>query len=120
MSRRQPEGRIKDHCRTDHADPNGLIFWQIEGKSRNGIPDTLASRCAGGAVLIEFKKPGERPTEQQYLRIHELRAEGIEAWWTDSVEGYRKIVGLDPGGYKVEYPEKILRLIALATKADDL
>lgn len=118
MAKRQPEGKIKDECRKDHAEPNGLIFWQIEGKSRNGVPDTLASRVAGGAILIEFKRPGEEPTEQQYLRIHELRDEGIEAWWTDSVEGYRRLVGLDPGGYRVSYPADIIRLIELGTTAD--
>lgn len=120
MSRRQPEGIIKDECRVEHAEPNGLLFWQIEGKSRNGVPDTLAERVAGGGVLIEFKRPGKEPTEQQWLRIHELREACIEAWWCDSVAGYRQIVGLDPGGYKVHYPPAIKRLIAMNTKADSL
>lgn len=120
MAKRQPEGLIKDECRDDHAKPNDLIFWQIEGKSRNGIPDTLAERVRGGCMLIEFKKPGEQPTEQQWLRIWELRQAGQEAWWCDSVEGYRRLVGLDPGGYEVRYPEKIKKLIALGTVADNL
>lgn len=119
MAQRQPEGKLKDKCRLDHAIPNGLLFWQIEGKSRNGVPDTLAGRVAGGGVLIEFKRPGEQPVEQQWLRIYELREAGILAWWCDSVEGYRRIVGLDPGGYEVIYPPHIMKLIALGTKADD-
>lgn len=116
---RQPEGKIKDECRDKHAVPNDLLFWQIEGKSRNGVPDTLAGRVAGRCMLIEFKRLGQEPTEQQWLRIYELREAGQEAWWTDSVEGYRRLVGLDAGGYVVVYPQAILDLIALGTKADD-
>lgn len=115
MPRRQPEGDIKDECRTEHAEPNDLLFWQIEGKSRNGVPDTLAERVRGGCMLIEFKVPGKQPTEQQWLRIYELRQAGQEAWWCDSVEGYRRLVGLDPGGYEVIYPPKIKALIGMRT-----
>lgn len=111
MGRRQPEGRLKDECRDQHARPNGLIFWQVEGKGCNGFPDTMAGKNTGGGILIEFKKPGEEPRLQQWLRLWELRDAGIEAWWCDSVAGYRKLVRLDPGGYDVVYPEAAKRLI---------
>lgn len=113
MAKRQPEGILKDECRDEHARPNGLLFWQVEGKSCNGFPDTLAGKASGGCMLIEFKKPGEQPKDQQWLRIWELRDAGQEAWWCDSVAGYRKLVRLDPGGYKVAYPERIKKLIRL-------
>lgn len=110
---RQPEGKLKDECRDDHARPNDLLFIQIEGKSYNGVPDTLASKASGGVIFIEFKKPRValvlRP--QQWLRIWELRNAGIEAWWCNSVEMYRRLVRLDPGGYEVEYPESAKRII---------
>lgn len=108
---RQPEGKLKDEIRDHHARPEGLLFIQIEGKSCNGLPDTLAGKASGGSILIEFKKYGERPRPQQWLRIWELRNAGIEAWWCDTVEMYRKLVRLDPGGYEVEYPEHAKRLI---------
>lgn len=111
MARRQPEGALKDECRDDHARPNDLIFWQVEGKSVNGFPDTVAGKTSGGIVLIEFKRPKQKPTAQQYLRIWELRNAGQEAWWCDSVAGYRKLVRLDPGGYKVVYPGFAARII---------
>lgn len=119
MAQRQPEGILKDTCRDEHAKPNDLLFWQIEGKKRNGVPDTLAGRVAGRCMLIEFKRPGEQPNEQQWLRIYELREAGQEAWWCDSVAGYRRLVGLDLGGYDVVYPPHIEKLIALGTSADD-
>lgn len=106
MPQRQPEGKIKDACK-EIADAEGLIFWQVEGKSRNGFPDTLAGKATAGGILIEFKVPGKEPSPQQWVRIYELREAGIEAWWTDSVEGYRKLVRLDPGGYEVVWPERL-------------
>lgn len=118
MSRRQPEGAIKDECRDDHARPNDLIFWQVEGKSINGFPDTFAEKVSGGAIHIEFKVPGRKPSAQQFLRIWEMRNAGVEAWWTDSVAGYRKLVRLDPGGYKVVYPEFAARVIRKKYGAD--
>ena len=108
---RTPEGRLKDECRDEHARPNGLIFWQVEGKGCNGFPDTLAGKFTGRGILIEFKRPGAKPTPQQYMRIWELRDAGIEAWWCSSVEEYRKLVRLDPGGYKVVYSKTAARLI---------
>lgn len=111
MAKRQPEGLIKDECRDEHARPNGLLFYQVEGKSCRGFPDTVAGRVAGGVIFIEFKVPGKKPEEQQWIRIWELRDAGQEAWWCDSVDGYRRLVGLEPGGYKVEYPEVAKRII---------
>lgn len=119
MARRQPEGQIKDACRK-LAERHNLLFWQIEGKQRNGVPDTLAGRVRGGCMLIEFKQPGKEPTEQQWLRIHELRQAGQDAWWTDSVEGYRLLVGLDPDGYEMRYPKKIEKLIGMKVTVEDL
>lgn len=120
VSRRQPEGIIKDECRDEHARPNDLIFWQIEGKSTNGVPDTLAGKVTGGAILIEFKVKGRKPNDQQFLRIFELRAAGVEAWWADDIETYRKLVRLDEGGYKVEYPERAKRIIRKMYGADSV
>lgn len=118
MAQRQPEGVLKDTCR-DISKENGLLFWQIEGKSRNGVPDTLASKMSGGAVLIEFKRKGKLPNEQQWLRIYELRQEGIDAWYADSVEMYEMLVGLRPRTFSFTYPPKIQALIKLGTAADD-
>lgn len=111
MAKRGPEGILKDECRDKHARPNDLLFIQVEGKAYNGFPDTLAGKASGGGILVEFKKFGERPRPQQWLRIWELRDAGIEAWWCDSVEMYRRLVRLDPGGYEVGYSEAAKRVI---------
>jgi hypothetical protein len=103
---KQPEGKIKTACRTI-ALAAGLLFWNIEGKSLNGVPDTLCSRVAGGIMLIEFKVPGKEPTQQQWKRIYELREQGINAWWADSVEMWEMLVGLRERDFDFEYPAEI-------------
>lgn len=119
MAQRQPEGKIKDACRPI-AKANDLIFWQIEGKSRNGVPDTLCSTVSGRAALLEFKVPGRQPNEQQWLRIYELREAGITAWYVTSVEEYEMMVGLRPSTIRFVYPPRILELIELGVTADKI
>lgn len=60
-----------------------------------GVPDRLfirggadRCRCCGRprVVFIEFKRPGEEPTKQQLHRHEELRALGVEVYWTDDKE----------------------------------
>jgi hypothetical protein len=117
MARRQPEGQIKDDCRPI-AKAWTLPFWQIEGKQRNGVPDTLTAHLDGYAVLLEFKVPGKQPNDQQWLRIHELRQAGISAWFVTSVEQFEMMVGLRPCTIVFEYPPHIVELIRLGTRAD--
>lgn len=118
VAKRQPEGKIKDKCRAIAIIEN-LIFWQIEGKSRNGVPDTLCSTVSGRAALVEFKVPGKEPNDQQWLRIYELREQGIHAWYATSVDEWEQLVGLQPCRIQFVYPDRIKNLIALGTKADD-
>lgn len=103
---KQPEGKIKTSCRVV-ALAADLLFWNIEGKSLNGVPDTLCSRVAGGVVFVEFKIPGKEPTQQQWKRIYELREQGINAWWVDSVEKWEMLVGLREQNFEFEYPAEI-------------
>lgn len=118
MAQRQPEGKIKDKCRAI-ATIESLIFWQIEGKSRNGVPDTLCSTVSGRAALIEFKVPGKEPNEQQWLRIYELREQGIHAWYATSVDEWEQLVGLQPCRIRFVYPDRIKALIELGVTADE-
>ncbi len=51
-----------------------------------GRPDRLFYRKSV-TKFIEVKAPGKFPTRQQFKRMEELRIEGFDADWCDSVEG---------------------------------
>lgn len=96
-----PEGKLKDDCRKI-AKLHRLLFWNVEGKQVNGVPDTLCGKwpVGSGTILIEFKRPGVvldmfDPMDQQVKRIRQIRAAGGEADWCNSVERWRQLVGLD-------------------------
>lgn len=90
-----PEGQLKKDCR-DLARLYGLMFYNVQGKQINGIPDTICGHMDRlGIVWIEFKRPGKEPSEQQWDRIKELRDAGERADWCDSIEKFRKLVGID-------------------------
>lgn len=96
MPRRQPEGIIKDDCRKV-AQRLKLLFRAVEGKGFRGWPDNTCGKYppGSGIIHIEFKVPGEEPTEQQWKRINEIRAAGGEADWADSVERYCELIDYD-------------------------
>jgi hypothetical protein len=93
MSALTPEGKLKQRCRKLCV-RLALLWWNIEGKSCNGVPDTLVGLYpkGRGTVLIEFKRPGKEPTEQQWKRIAEARAAGHRAEWCDSYERFAEII----------------------------
>lgn len=89
----KPEGGLKANCRKI-AKKRHLIFWNIEGKGINGIPDTLCGKVGGGVAFVEFKRPDGKGvvSVQQGLRVADLRAVGVEAWIVDSVGAYVSII----------------------------
>lgn len=79
------------------AEDAGWLVYKLTFIGVNGAPDRLFGRD-GRAILIEFKRPGEEPTRQQYRRHQELRDYfGFEVAWADSLSGARDILGL--GGW---------------------
>lgn len=73
----------------------GWFQIKIERASKRGFPDRFYARggkdccprCGRGrVVLVEYKAPGEQPSEQQRLRHAELRAAGVEVHVIDNAE----------------------------------
>lgn len=91
-----PEGKVKQKCRK-LALRLGLIYWNIEGKGINGIPDTVCGKYpkGSGIIILEAKREGKEPTEQQEKRIRELRESGQDADWYDSYERFAELIGYD-------------------------
>lgn len=96
MSARTPEGILKSKCRK-LALRLKLIYWNIEGKGVNGIPDTIVGKYprGSGVIILEAKREGKEPTEQQEKRIRELRESGQDADWYDSYERFCELIGYD-------------------------
>ena len=68
-----------------YAISRGWLFEKVVSQSRKGWPDRLAIRN-GRVVFVEFKKPGEEPTAQQYKRHQEIRDHGGEVVWFNTLE----------------------------------
>jgi hypothetical protein len=96
MAARTPEGILKSKCRK-LALRLKLIYWNIEGKGVNGVPDTIVGKYprGSGVIILEAKREGKEPTEQQEKRIRELRESGQDADWYDSYERFCELIGYD-------------------------
>jgi hypothetical protein len=96
MSAITPEGKLKQKCRKLML-RLGLLYWHIEGKGVNGVPDTICGKYpkGSGVIILEAKREGKEPTEQQEKRIRELRESGQDADWYDSYERFAELIGYD-------------------------
>lgn len=69
----------------EYAKKRGWWHTKVGALTRNAQPDDLFVR-AGVYLWIEFKRPGEEPTPQQYKRHVEMRERGMDVRWTDNLE----------------------------------
>lgn len=83
------EGRDVQGPAIEYAKRRGWFIEAIQSKSRKGFPDTFAAR-RGLVVLCEFKRPGEEPTPQQFIRHGELAAAGVSVVWFDNLDDAKK------------------------------
>ena len=69
-----------------HAESLGCLVRKLVVLNKRGWPDRTIF-CPHGVVLIlEFKRPGGKPSRQQVQYIAELTARGFEAYVVDSTE----------------------------------
>jgi hypothetical protein len=67
-----------------NAMPNGYAIKVVGSVYSMGNPDIVG--CVGArAVVIEVKRPGESPTENQRAHLRKWEKAGALAFWTDSV-----------------------------------
>jgi len=77
-------------CR--YAKQRGFLVYKFTSPAQRGVPDRLFVNKNGVTGFIEFKAPGNRPTELQMHHLNLLRVQGAFAEWCDSVaEGKRLI-----------------------------
>jgi hypothetical protein len=59
------------------------------------IQSSASIRVGSGVIILEAKREGKEPTEQQHKRIRELRESGQDADWYDSYERFAELIGYD-------------------------
>ena len=74
------------------ARAHGVVAAKL--KECTGIPDRIffTPRASGGPLIIEFKRPGERPEGVQPWYLEQLTKAGYEAGWCDDKEGFKEIM----------------------------
>lgn len=70
---------------SEYAERRGWFEIKIEKASKRAFPDRYYVR-KGRTILVEYKAPGEGPTEQQAKRHRELRAHGAEVFVIDNLD----------------------------------
>ena len=69
----------------------GWYCRKLSGPGHRSMPDRMFIR-RGIVLFIEFKRPGERPTELQRLEHEQLAAHGALVIWTDSFDEFKEIL----------------------------
>jgi hypothetical protein len=73
------------------AKAQGIFHRKYKGPGRRSHPDRLFAK-RGFCLWIEFKLPGNTPTELQWLEIRAMRRAGLRVTWTSSYRGFEKIL----------------------------
>jgi hypothetical protein len=73
-----------------YAVSRGWFAEKIMRTRRNGFPDYFFLRD-GVLRQVEFKRPGEKPTAQQTLRIGEIRAHGGTVYVIDNIDEFKRL-----------------------------
>jgi hypothetical protein len=69
-----------------HAEKMGWLHRKVVYQNRSGAPDDWFFGHNGRLIIIEFKKPGERPEPHQWREIRRLRRRGFDVRVIDNVE----------------------------------
>ena len=86
LSEKKIENKAKQWAR-DHG--WHVRKWSAPGNS--GVPDDIFVK-GGRVVFIEFKRPGNVPTDLQCDEAEQLKAHNAEVWWADTVRGVKLVL----------------------------
>ncbi len=68
------------------AKAQGIESLKLNTMGRRSMPDRLFWLNGGRPLLIEFKRPGKRPTKLQAYTMKKLKGLGYAVVWCDSAE----------------------------------
>lgn len=84
------EKKLEKRC-TDVAKARGWWSRKFSSPSNRGVPDRIFLKD-GDVVFIEFKAPGNEPTNLQEHELMLIRNHGGNATWCDNVDDFKKIL----------------------------
>ncbi len=83
----QRESDVERAC-VKFAHGLGWLFRKQQGQGNRGKTDRFFLKD-GITVFVEFKRPGEEPTQKQYNEINKMREYGFEAEWFDTIKKFK-------------------------------
>ena len=103
---------VMDACRTlgipIQRQNTGMATNPKGGKVRFGTPgnaDLSGTLPDGRRLEIEVKRPGKKPTDAQWHRIHEVNASNGCAFWVDNPADAFRVLSRLLEGWRVEIDE---------------
>jgi len=89
------EKNIQDHILKDLRSYGRFCeCFKIIKSSDSGEMDIFFTTKITGAVMLEVKKPGERPRKLQEYKISKINECGTKAFYCDSIESWGNIKSL--------------------------
>lgn len=85
---RRPLERNIQRRSVKYAKDLGWICRKLATVSQNGDPDYQFIK-RGIYLEVEFKRPGQKPTELQVERMLVLQTAGVRVMWTDQFENFK-------------------------------
>ena len=70
---------------TKYAEASGFMQRKVTYQNRMGAPDRWFFGQDGQLIIIEFKRPGEKPKPHQEREIGRLRNRGFAVYVIDNV-----------------------------------
>lgn len=101
MRSRISEAKIEKRCKSK-ARRDDWWVRKFSSPANNAVPDDIFLK-EGRLVFIEFKKPGNTPTELQWIEINLINEAGGEAYWCDSYELFLELLYGTDWELKMQY-----------------
>lgn len=83
------ESKVESDIRK-YALAKGWWVAKFTSPGKRGVPDRIFIKN-GFVLFIEIKRPGEKPSQQQTLRMAEMDKYGALTFWVDNVEAAKEI-----------------------------
>ena len=86
------EKKLEKRC-TDVAKANGWWSRKFSSPANRGVPDRIFLK-EGKVIFVEFKAPGNVPTELQRHELQLINSKGGTAVWCDHVAIFKEQLGI--------------------------